>query len=208
MNLGVDPRHADQMVRGVVSLPNGTGRRSASRCSRAAPRRTRRRPPAPTWSARRTWSRPCRGRDQLRPLHRDAGPDAAGRPARQGARPPRHDAEPEGRHRDDGCHKRRRGAKGGSVEFRVEKAGIVHAGVGKASFPAEKLVENIKAFADAVQKAKPPGRQGPLHQPRGDLLHDGPGCEDRRREPYGHDRRDVSRDRKSYRPSGRRLRSP
>jgi large subunit ribosomal protein L1 len=52
------------------------------------------------------------------------------------------------------------GAKGGSVEFRVEKAGIVQAGVGKASFPAEKLVENIKAFTDAVQKAKPPGAKG------------------------------------------------
>ena len=60
MNLGVDPRHADQMVRGVVNLPNGTGRRSASRCSRAAPRRMRRRPPAPTWSARRNWSPKCR----------------------------------------------------------------------------------------------------------------------------------------------------
>jgi large subunit ribosomal protein L1 len=51
-------------------------------------------------------------------------------------------------------------SKGGSVEFRVEKAGIIHAGVGKASFPAEKLVENVKAFADAVQKAKPPGAKG------------------------------------------------
>jgi large subunit ribosomal protein L1 len=51
-------------------------------------------------------------------------------------------------------------AKGGAVEFRVEKAGIVQAGVGKASFPAEKLVENIKAFADAVQKAKPSGAKG------------------------------------------------
>jgi large subunit ribosomal protein L1 len=50
--------------------------------------------------------------------------------------------------------------KGGSVEFRVEKAGIIHAGVGKASFPADKLIENIKAFTDAVQKAKPPGAKG------------------------------------------------
>jgi len=53
-----------------------------------------------------------------------------------------------------------KGAKGGSVEFRVEKAGIVQAGVGKASFPAAKLVENIKAFADAVAKAKPAGAKG------------------------------------------------
>jgi large subunit ribosomal protein L1 len=51
-------------------------------------------------------------------------------------------------------------AKGGAVEFRVEKAGIVHAGVGKASFDADKLVENIKAFADAVSRAKPAGAKG------------------------------------------------
>jgi large subunit ribosomal protein L1 len=53
-----------------------------------------------------------------------------------------------------------KGAKGGSVEFRVEKAGIVQAGLGKASFDADKLVANIKAFADAVQKAKPSGAKG------------------------------------------------
>jgi large subunit ribosomal protein L1 len=52
------------------------------------------------------------------------------------------------------------GAKGGSVEFRVEKAGIVHAGIGKASFDEGKLVENIKAFADAVSRAKPTGAKG------------------------------------------------
>jgi large subunit ribosomal protein L1 len=53
-----------------------------------------------------------------------------------------------------------KGAKGGSVEFRAEKAGIVQAGVGKASFSEDKLVQNIKAFADAVQKAKPAGAKG------------------------------------------------
>jgi large subunit ribosomal protein L1 len=53
-----------------------------------------------------------------------------------------------------------RGAKGGSVEFRAEKAGIIQAGVGKASFSAEKLVENIMAFADAVQKSRPGGAKG------------------------------------------------
>jgi large subunit ribosomal protein L1 len=53
-----------------------------------------------------------------------------------------------------------KGAKGGSVEFRVEKAGIVQAGVGKASFSEDKLVQNIKAFADAVQKARPQGTKG------------------------------------------------
>jgi large subunit ribosomal protein L1 len=52
------------------------------------------------------------------------------------------------------------GAKGGAVEFRVEKAGIVHAGIGKASFDEGKLVENIKAFADAVSRAKPTGAKG------------------------------------------------
>jgi large subunit ribosomal protein L1 len=51
-------------------------------------------------------------------------------------------------------------AKGGAVEFRVEKAGIIHAGVGKVSFAAEALEQNIKAFADAVQKAKPAGAKG------------------------------------------------
>jgi large subunit ribosomal protein L1 len=51
-------------------------------------------------------------------------------------------------------------AKGGAVEFRVEKAGIVHAGIGKASFDDQKLVENIRAFADAVAKAKPAGAKG------------------------------------------------
>jgi large subunit ribosomal protein L1 len=57
-----------------------------------------------------------------------------------------------------------KGAKGGAVEFRVEKAGIVQAGIGKASFAEDKLVENIRAFADAVQKAKPAGAKGTFIQ--------------------------------------------
>ena len=60
MNLGVDPRHADQMVRGVVTLPNGSGRTVRVAVFARGPRPTRPRPPAPTWSAPKTWSRRCR----------------------------------------------------------------------------------------------------------------------------------------------------
>ena len=67
-------------------------------------------------------------------------------------------------------------AKGGAVEFRVEKAGIVHAGVGKASFAEDKLVENIKAFADAVQRPSR-RRQGHLHPAGRAVLDHGPGGE-------------------------------
>ena len=64
-------------------------------------------------------------------------------------------------------------SKGGAVEFRAEKAGIVQGSVGKASFADDKLAENIKAFVDAVNKAKPAGRQGPLFAARRRLLDHG-----------------------------------
>ena len=64
-------------------------------------------------------------------------------------------------------------AKGGAVDFRVEKAGIVHAGVGKASFDAAKLEENIRAFTDAVQKAKPSGAKGTFVKTRSHFVHNG-----------------------------------
>ena len=70
-------------------------------------------------------------------------------------------------------------SKGGSVEFRVEKAGIVHAAVGKVSFTAEKLAENIKAFADSVCEGEAGRRQGHLYPARRDLVDHGSGRQDR-----------------------------
>ena len=100
MNLGVDPRHADQMVRGVCNLPNGSGRtvrvavfakdEKAEEAKAAGAEIVR--------SGRPDGADP-EGRDELRPLHRNARHDAAGRQARQGAGSARTDAEPEGRHR-------------------------------------------------------------------------------------------------------------
>jgi large subunit ribosomal protein L1 len=68
-----------------------------------------------------------------------------------------------------------KGAKGGSVEFRVEKAGIVQAGIGKASFSEDKLVENVRALADAVAKAKPAGAKGTYIQRVAVSSSQGPG---------------------------------
>ena len=167
MNLGVDPRHADQMVRGVgLAAQRHRPHASAWRCSPAATRPRRPRLPAPTSSVPKTSSTTVQGgTDRFRPLHRHARHDAAGRPSRQGARPPRPDAEPEGRHRHQRRRRRRcKDAKGGAVEFRVEKAGIIQAGVGKASFDEPALVANIRAFADAVQKARPAGAKGTFVQ--------------------------------------------
>ena len=70
-------------------------------------------------------------------------------------------------------------AKGGAVEFRVEKAGIVQAGVGKASFTEDAIVDNVKAFVDSVHQGQAAGRQGHLHEEDFHLLDHGPGREDR-----------------------------
>ena len=162
MNLGVDPKHADQMVRGVVNAAERHRPHAcASACSPAAPRPTRPRPPAPTWSAPRTWSRSvnggkidfdrCIATPDMMPLVGRLGKVLGPR----GMMP-----NPKVGTVTMDVTNAVKGAKGGSVEFRVEKAGIVQAGVGKASFSEDKLVENIKAFADAVQKAKPAGAKG------------------------------------------------
>ena len=161
MNLGVDPRHADQMVRGVVNLPNGTGRtQRVAVFARGAKADEAKAAGADVVGAEDlvetvqkgeiNFDR-CIATPDLMPLVGRLGKVLGPRGMMPNPKVGTVTMDVAGAVR---------GAKGGSVEFRVEKAGIVHAGVGKASFPAEKLVENIKAFADAVQKAKPPGAKG------------------------------------------------
>ncbi len=161
MNLGVDPRHADQMVRGVVSLPNGSGRTMrVAVFARGAKADEAKAAGADVVGAEDLVERVtggnidfdrCIATPDMMPLVGRLGKVLGPR----GLMP-----NPKVGTVTMDVTSAVKGAKGGSVEFRVEKAGIVHAGIGKASFPAEKLVENIRAFADAVQKAKPTGAKG------------------------------------------------
>jgi large subunit ribosomal protein L1 len=161
MNLGVDPRHADQMVRGVVNLPNGTGRTvRVGVFARGAKAEEAKAAGADVVGAEDLVERVtagnidfdrCIATPDMMPLVGRLGKVLGPR----GLMP-----NPKVGTVTMDVAAAVRGAKGGSVEFRVEKAGIVHAGVGKASFPADKLSENIRAFADAVAKAKPAGAKG------------------------------------------------
>jgi large subunit ribosomal protein L1 len=161
MNLGVDPRHADQMVRGVVALPNGTGRSvRVAVFARGAKADEAKAAGADVVGAEDLVEKVqggtidfdrCIATPDLMPLVGRLGKVLGPR----GLMP-----NPKVGTVTMDVTAAVKASKGGSVEFRVEKAGIVHAGVGKASFSAHKLVENIKAFADAVQKAKPAGAKG------------------------------------------------
>jgi large subunit ribosomal protein L1 len=161
MNLGVDPRHADQMVRGVVNLPNGTGRTvRVAVFARGAKADEAKAAGADVVGAEDLVEKVQGGNidfdrvvatPDLMPLVGRLGKVLGPR----GLMP-----NPKVGTVTMDVTNAVKGAKGGSVEFRVEKAGIVQAGVGKASFSAEKLVENIMAFADAVQKARPAGAKG------------------------------------------------
>src|SRR3954463_13324414 len=165
MNLGVDPRHADQMVRGVVTLPNGTGRSQRVAVFARGPKADEAKAAgADVVGAEELVTEVQGGRidfDRVIPT-----PDLMPLVGRLGKvlGPRGMMPNPKVGTVTVDVTTAVRGAKGGSVEFRVEKAGIVHAGVGKASFPEDKLVENIKAFADAVQKAKPTGAKGTFVQ--------------------------------------------
>jgi large subunit ribosomal protein L1 len=161
MNLGVDPRHADQMVRGVVNLPNGTGRSlRVAVFARGAKADEARAAGADIVGAEDlvetvqkgeiNFDR-CIATPDLMPLVGRLGKVLGPRGIMPNPKVGTVTMDVKGAIA---------GAKGGSVEFRVEKAGIIQAGVGKASFPAEKLAENIRAFTDAVNKAKPQGAKG------------------------------------------------
>jgi large subunit ribosomal protein L1 len=161
MNLGVDPRHADQMVRGVVNLPNGTGRTvRVGVFARGAKADEARAAGADVVGAEDLFEivnggkidfDRCIATPDMMPLVGRLGKVLGPR----GMMP-----NPKVGTVTMDVTAAVKASKGGAVEFRVEKAGIVHAGIGKASFDAVKLAENIRAFADAVIKAKPTGAKG------------------------------------------------
>ncbi|KFG69279.1 50S ribosomal protein L1 [Microvirga sp. BSC39] len=161
MNLGVDPRHADQMVRGVCNLPNGSGRTvRVAVFARGAKADEAKAAGADVVGAEELFEvvnggtidfDRCIATPDMMPLVGRLGKVLGPRGLMPNPKVGTVTMDVKGAVE---------AAKGGAVEFRVEKAGIVHAGIGKASFDEAKLVENIKAFADAVSKAKPTGAKG------------------------------------------------
>ncbi|MET3925075.1 50S ribosomal protein L1 [Devosia sp. 2618] len=161
INLGVDPRHADQMVRGVVNLPNGTGKTvRVAVFAKDAKADEARKAGADIVGAEDLMEQILAGKiDFDRCI---ATPDMMPLVGRLGKILGPRNLMPNpkvGTVTPDvaGAVK---SAKGGAVEYRVEKAGILHAGVGKVSFSEEALLQNIKAFTDAVLKSKPAGAKG------------------------------------------------
>ena len=161
MNLGIDPRHADQMVRGLISLPNGTGKTlRVGVFARGAKAEE-----ALAAGADVVGAEDLAEKIQAGEFNFDrciATPDLMALVGRLGKILGPRGLMPNPRLGTVTMDVKGaiQAAKAGQVEFRAEKAGIVHAGIGKASFPAEKLVENAKAFADAIVKAKPTGAKG------------------------------------------------
>ena len=165
LNLGVDPRHADQMVRGVANLPNGTGRTVRVAVFARGPKADE----ATAAGADVVGAEDLVERVQDGYTEFDrviATPDMmplVGRLGRvlgpRGLMP-----NPKVGTVTMDVAKAVEAAKGGAVQFRVEKAGIVHAGVGKASFTAQAIAENVRALVDAVSKAKPTGAKGTYMQ--------------------------------------------
>ncbi len=161
INLGVDPRHADQMVRGVVALPNGSGKSlTVAVCAKGDKAKEAEAAGADLVGAEDLAERVSKGDISFDRCI--ATPDMMAVVGRLGKilgprglmpNPKLGTVTPD----VSGAVK---AAKAGQIEFRVEKAGIIHAGIGKASFSEQALAENIKAFVGAITKAKPSGVKG------------------------------------------------
>ncbi len=161
MNLGIDPRHADQMVRGLLSLPNGTGKTLRVGVFARGPKAQE----ALDAGADVVGAEDLAEKVQGGEFGFDrciATPDMMALVGRLGKILGPRGLMPNPKLGTVTMDVKGavQAAKSGQVEFRAEKAGIVHAGVGKASFDDEKLLENIRAFVDAIQKAKPAGAKG------------------------------------------------
>jgi large subunit ribosomal protein L1 len=161
MNLGVDPRHADQMVRGVCNLPNGSGRKvRVGVFAKGAKAEEAKKAGADVVGAEDLVEIVSKGTiDFDRCI---ATPDMMGLVGRLGKvlGPRGMMPNPKVGTVTMDITGAVKAAKGGAVEFRVEKAGIVQAGIGKASFSEDQIAGNIRAFVDAVLKAKPQGAKG------------------------------------------------
>ncbi|OSQ44093.1 50S ribosomal protein L1 [Marivita geojedonensis] len=161
MNLGVDPRHADQMVRGVVGLPNGTGKTVRVAVFARGPKADE----AKAAGADIVGAEDLMETVQGGTIEFDrciATPDMMPIVGRLGKvlGPRNLMPNPKVGTVTMDVKQAVEDAKGGQVQFKAEKAGVVHAGIGKVSFDDAKLVENVKAFVDAVAKAKPTGAKG------------------------------------------------
>ena len=161
MNLGVDPRHADQMVRGVVTLPNGTGKTvRVAVFARGAKADEAKAAGADIVGAEDLMETIQQGKIEFDRCI--ATPDMMPLVGRLGKilGPRNLMPNPKVGTVTMDVKTAVEAAKGGEVQFKVEKAGVIHGGIGKASFSAEALAENVRAFVDAVAKAKPAGAKG------------------------------------------------
>lgn len=161
MNLGVDPRHADQMVRGTVNLPNGTGKNIRVAVFARGPKAEE----AQAAGADIVGAEDLMEIVQGGTINFDrciATPDMMPIVGRLGKVLGPRNLMPNPKIGTVTMDVKAaiEAAKGGQVQFKVEKAGVIHAGIGKASFDEAKLVENIRSFVNAVAKAKPTGSKG------------------------------------------------
>jgi large subunit ribosomal protein L1 len=161
MNLGVDPRHADQMVRGVVQLPNGTGKTvRVAVFARGAKADEAKAAGADIVGAEDLMETIQSGKIEFDRCI--ATPDLMPLVGRLGKilGPRNLMPNPKVGTVTMDVKSAVEAAKGGEVQFKVEKAGVIHAGIGKVSFSDDKLAQNVRAFVDAVSKAKPAGAKG------------------------------------------------